>query len=59
MAKQGHTVFVSEYNAPNDFISVWQKEITSSLGKDTGSKKGIEKLFVHKSQVESDYESLY
>lgn len=59
MAKQGHTVFISEYNAPDDFISVWQKEITSSLGKDTGSKKGIEKLFVHESQVESDYHSLY
>ena len=56
--KQGHNVFISEYNAPDDFICVWQKEITSSLGKDTGSKKSIEKLFVHKSQVESDYESM-
>ena len=56
---QGHQVFISEYNAPDDFVCVWKKEITSSLGKDTGSKKGIEKLFVHKSQVESDYESLY
>jgi DNA adenine methylase len=43
--KQGHTVFISEYEAPSDFECVWQKEITSSLTKNTGSKKGIEKLF--------------
>mgnify|MGYP002725615661 CR=1 FL=1 len=43
--KEGHTVFISEYNAPDDFKCVWQKEICSSLAKDTGSKKGIEKLF--------------
>jgi DNA adenine methylase len=41
----GHTVFVSEYSAPDDFECVWQKEIVSSLSKDTGSKKGVEKLF--------------
>ena len=44
-AKQGHIVFVSEYNAPNDFECVWQKEIVSSLTQDTGSKKVVEKLF--------------
>jgi len=48
MASKGHTIFVSEYNAPNDFECVWQKEIVSSLTKDTGSKKGSEKLFRHK-----------
>lgn len=45
MKKQGHQIFVSEYNMPDDFICVWQKEITSSLTQDTGSKKAIEKLF--------------
>jgi len=44
---KSHKVFISEYNAPPDFISVWQKEINSSLTKDTGSKKGIEKLFIY------------
>ncbi len=61
-AKQGHTVFISEYNAPDDFICVWQQEVKSSLsanGKVGGNKVSIEKLFAHKSQVESDYESLY
>lgn len=45
MANKGHVVFISEYNAPNDFKSVWEKEIVSSLTQDTGSKKAVEKLF--------------
>ncbi|HHZ96826.1 MAG TPA: DNA adenine methylase [Flavobacteriales bacterium] len=57
MVMQNHKVFISEYNAPDDFVSVWQKEITSSLGKDTGSKKGVEKLFVHESQFEASNEA--
>jgi DNA adenine methylase len=43
--KKGHNVFVSEYNAPEDFECLWSKEVNNSLTKDTGSKKGIEKLF--------------
>ena len=46
--KEGHQVFVSEYQMPEDFICVWSKEVNSSLTKDTGSKKGIEKLFTLK-----------
>jgi DNA adenine methylase len=45
MAGKGHVIFVSEYDAPEDFECMWQKEIVSSLTKDTGSKKGMEKLF--------------
>lgn len=45
MKNLGHQVFVSEYNMPEDFKCVWQKEIVSSLTKNTGGKKGIEKLF--------------
>lgn len=44
-ANEGHKVFVSEYNAPEDFTCIWKKEIVSSLTKNTGSKKGVEKLF--------------
>ena len=47
-AKQGHTVFVSEYNAPDDFECVWQKEAKSSLsanGRIGGNKLSVEKLF--------------
>ncbi len=49
-AAEGHQVFISEYNAPDDFECVWQKEIQSGLNTNT-TKKGIEKLFIHKSQA--------
>lgn len=45
---KGHKVFVSEYNAPEDWKCIWQKEMKSSLsanGKQGGSKVSIEKLF--------------
>jgi DNA adenine methylase len=48
ISKQGHTVFVSEYNSPADFVCVWQKETKSSLsanGKIGGNKVSVEKLF--------------
>ncbi len=47
---EGHKVFVSEYNAPNDFVCVWEKKVNNTLVKDSGSKQGIEKLFIHESQ---------
>lgn len=43
---EGHTVYISEYSAPSDFECLWEKEINSSLTKNTGAKKGIEKLFL-------------
>ena len=45
--KEGHQVFISEYNAPDDFKCVYSKEVNSSLTKETGSKKANEKLFVY------------
>ena len=33
MSKNGHVVFVSEYQAPDDFDCVWQKEITNSMNQ--------------------------
>lgn len=42
---EGHNVFVSEYNMPDDFICIWSKEVNNSLTKDTGSKRGVERLF--------------
>lgn len=47
---QGHQVFVSEYNAPDDFECIWQQEVKSSLsanGKSGGNKSSIEKLFIY------------
>jgi len=42
---EGHQVFVSEYQAPDDFVCVWEKRVNSSLTKDTGAKKAVERLF--------------
>lgn len=49
---EGHKVFISEYTSPDDFVCVFSKEQVSSLTRDTGSKVGIEKLFVHESQAQ-------
>ena len=43
--KEGHAVFISEYWMPDDFTCVWEKKVNSSLNKDVGSKKAVEKLF--------------
>ena len=47
MAADGHTVFVSEYNMPDDFECIWSKEITNAMHQ-TNTKKAVEKLFVPK-----------
>lgn len=47
-SEDGHRVFVSEYEAPNDFVCVWEKRVSSSLTKDTGAKKATEKLFTQR-----------
>lgn len=46
MSNKGHQVFISEYNAPDDFECLWRKEIQSGLNTNT-TKKGVEKLFKH------------
>lgn len=38
-------IYVSEYNMPEDFKCVWQKEIKMTLDKNSNSKKAVEKLF--------------
>jgi DNA adenine methylase len=43
-SKEGHTLFVSEYNAPNDFECVWQMELSNTLSKQNNFKS-VEKLF--------------
>ena len=55
--KQGHKVFISEYNMPSDFICVWKKEIASNGNNSIKAGQGIkaiEKLFMHNSQVDKD-----
>ena len=46
----GNKVFVSEYNAPEDFVCVWEKQAKSSLsanGVAGKSKTSVERLFVY------------
>ncbi len=43
-----HRIFVSEYTAPDNWESVWSKQVGSSLsanGKSGGRKKSVERLF--------------
>ena len=50
-SKEGHRVFVSEYNAPGDFLCIWEKPVSSCLsanGVSGGPKVSTEKLFIPK-----------
>lgn len=40
-----NVVLVSEYNAPNDFKCIWEKQLTTTLDKNS-RKKDTEKLFI-------------
>lgn len=48
---EGHDVLISEYTAPEDFVCVWQKEITNAMNT-KNTYKPVERLFVHKSIAE-------
>lgn len=45
---EGHIVFVSEYTAPKNFVSIWEKPVTNSLNT-YKTYHPVEKLFVHRS----------
>jgi DNA adenine methylase len=43
-----HIVFISEQNAPSDFISIWEKPFTRTLDVNKNNQfKVTEKLFIH------------
>lgn len=46
--REGSSVFVSEYQAPEDFVCVWQKQVTNAMNT-KNTYKPTEKLFVHNS----------
>lgn len=48
-SKQGHKVYVSEYNAPSDFVCVWEKKHKTIManGEVTKSKDSTERLFIY------------
>jgi DNA adenine methylase len=45
MATKGHIVYVSEYNAPDDFECVYQKQINQRMNNNVQTSKAVEKLF--------------
>lgn len=47
---EGHKVFVSEYNAPDDFVCIWQQGVKTAINQSI-TKDAVERLFVHKSQL--------
>ncbi len=44
MHRDGHTVYISEYQMPGDFSSVWQKEINNTV-RATKTTKALEQLW--------------
>ncbi len=50
-------VLCSEYTAPEDFVCLWEKQLTTTLDKNSRSK-AVEKLFVHSSLFETVKEVL-
>ncbi len=54
LARAGHSVFVSEYKAPVGWVSVWERKVNNTLTKDTGSKQGVEKLFVFNAELKGE-----
>lgn len=47
MSEKGHTVLVSEYNAPEDFECIWAKELTNAMNQ-KNTYKPTERLFTIK-----------
>ncbi|MDO5647354.1 DNA adenine methylase [Paracoccus sp. (in: a-proteobacteria)] len=42
---EGHTVFVSEYTAPDHWDKVWEKPMNRTLCNNAGGRRGTERLF--------------
>jgi DNA adenine methylase len=47
---KNNIVLCSEYNAPDDFICIFEKQLTTTFDNKQ-RKKDTEKLFIHNSQI--------
>ena len=45
-------LIISEYSAPPDFVEIWTKHVTCAMSQNGEVGRPIERLFVHKSQVD-------
>lgn len=43
----GHKVYISEYQAPDDFIKIWEKPLRNNMNPD---KRATERLFIYEGQ---------
>jgi len=50
--QEGHILYISEYNAPDDFECIWQKKILKNLADSKNRDIAIEKLFQYKYRKE-------
>lgn len=54
-----YPVYVSEYTAPDDFISIWQKGIPKQMaGGKTSHNKAIEHLYIHRKWLNGEIERI-
>jgi len=52
---QHNTVLISEYNAPDDFICIWDKEHKTSLNTQSGEQSNrLERLYIHVSKYKQN-----
>lgn len=51
-------LIISEYSAPSDFVEIWAKQVTCAMSPNGEVGRPIERLFVHKSQVERYWHEL-
>ena len=47
-------VIVSELEAPDDFIKIWEKSVSRSIKVDN-KVKSTEKIFIHKNTIKDGY----
>lgn len=56
---QEHLMFISEQEAPDDFVAIWEKPFTRTLDRNKDNQfKVTEKLFVHKCNVKHNYDTV-
>lgn len=54
-----YPVYVSEYTAPDDFISIWQKVIANQMaGGKTAKQRAIENLYIHRKWLNGEIERI-
>ena len=46
--KENIKLLISEYNAPDDFVCIWQKDVQRSMKSTDNTMRAVEKLFTYK-----------